>query len=182
MQLRNIKIFLQNIWNKYLRYLHSNIIYKNDIKDYVVYENISSVEDIKNIQLSLFKKFSYRKDFIDEIHTPAQCYKNYVYNNFNDDCDGFHAVLHHILSKNNIKSWLVTQIPNSMIGHTYVLFKVNCVYSIIDYKDLVYLTQNKSDLTMKIKQYKYNSDYLAHYIWKWDYEKKKYVNCKESEL
>lgn len=177
-----LKLFLQNIWNKYLRYIYSIFTCINDVKDMPVYEKIYSIDDIKNIQQSLFKNFSYQKDFIDEIHTPAQCYKDYFYNNFNDDCDGFHSALYHILSKNNIEQWLVTQIPKYMYGHTYIIFKFNSKYGIIDYTNVTYGITNRKDLITIIKLYKYDSDYLAHYIWKWDYEKKKYVNCKESEL
>lgn len=69
-----------------------------------------------------------------------------------------------------------------MYGHTYIIFKFNSKYGIIDYTNVTYGITNRKDLITIIKLYKYDSDYLAHYIWKWDYENKKYVNCKESEL
>lgn len=177
-----IKKFIQDLWNINIRYLYSKILFFYDCKDFEIVETISCVNDIRNIAKVIYNKFVYKHDFIDEIHQPPQCYKNYLYNKLVDDCDGFHAVLFHILSKNNITCYFITYIPKNMNGHTFIIFKYYNKYGYIDYNSVQYGQQQINETINKIKQYKYNSDYLAHYIWKWDYEKKKYVNCKESEL
>lgn len=181
--MKQIKIFISFVWNKYLRYIYSKLLFVNDVNDYDICENIQSLSDINNIVNNINNIFIYKKDFIDEIHTPAQCYKNYHDNNFYDDCDGFHSAVYHILSKNNIEQWLITQVFTNMQGHTFLLFKYIGLYGIIDYKNIKFGIVSQKYINNILKYYKYDDgEYMYHYIWKWDYEKKKYVNCKESEL
>lgn len=182
MLLNNIKKIISDIWNNYIKYYYSKMLFPFDCKDFFVDCKINNTKDIKDISKKIYSIFKYRYDFIDEIHTPAQCYKNYIENNFYDDCEGFHSALHHILSKNNIEQWLFTYIPNNMFGHTFLVFKLLNLYGIINYTNIKFGITDINKIKYIIGNDLYNNDYLAHYIWKWDYEKKKYVNCKESEL
>ena len=182
MLLNKIKKAVQDIWNKYIRYIYSKIIFYTDCKDCEVGFIVKNTKDISDVSKNIYSVFEYSKDMIDEIHTPAQCYINYTKNNFHDDCDGFHLALYHILSKNNIEQWLYTYIPHNMFGHTFLIFRFSKLYGIINYTNIKFGITDIKKIKYLVQKNLYNDDYLAHYIWKWDYEKKKYVNCKESEL
>ena len=180
--MNKIKNFIQNIWNKGLRYNYQKIVCNSDIYDCKVNEYIVELKEIRDLVRNMYKVFVYKKDFIDELHTPAQCYKNYSDNNFYDDCDGFHAAVLHALNKNDIQCMLVTQAFTNMQGHTFIVFKYDNHYGVIDYTKVIYGIINQEKLDEYIKNYKYDGEYMEHYYFTWDYKKRKYVNCKKEDL
>ena len=87
------------------------------------------INKLKEIQKKLYNRFTYSYDGIDELfdcmRKPAQCYLDSCKNNWEDDCDGFHAALYHIYYKNGYDPYLLTMILPEKIfeSHTICVIK-----------------------------------------------------------
>lgn len=85
--------------------------------------------------------FKYTSDNLwqlyDSMRPPADCYKQVVENGkLYDDCDGFHALMYHILTQNNIDCVLCTAVPlkNTLkTAHTFLTYRENSHWRILDY-------------------------------------------------
>lgn len=114
-------------WIKF-RVWWSNKINKDDVDDYELLEKhfMKSFTKSKllSIQKDLYSRFNYKydsfKELFDSMKKPAQCYVNSCEDNWEDDCDGFHAALYHILFKNGYRAKLLTMLfpENILLSHT----------------------------------------------------------------
>lgn len=112
---------------------------------------------ILNLTNELHAKFKYTYDDItqlaDSMKPPAQCYKEFIENGkLEDDCDGYHALLYHILTENRIECALATAVPTNKIidGHTFLAFRLNSHICIVDYS---FMKSYNTDFENAIQQY-----------------------------
>lgn len=101
-------------------------------------EKVSSLNDIQEISNLVFAKFKYKYDdlsqLFDSIKPPSQAYEEYKNGLLEDDCDGFHSVVYHILVNNNISCYLLTLMTHPLIkSHTVLLFNYQNSWYILDY-------------------------------------------------
>ena len=164
----------ENIWNR-IKIPYSKLISKNDIQQYRSGIKILSIRGFMMKLIVLYKNnFIYKKDFIDELHSPAQCCKNLIDGKLRDDCDGWSAAVYHIIQENGFRCYLVTTIYNNG-GHCFVLFKYTDGYHIIDYTDITDAFCTINDVENYIINSKYNGTYLFHNYLIYDYNNHKYV-------
>ena len=107
----------------------SNIRWRKAIKDCEILEEdkVNTVTEIRRLAKKLYAKFEYTKDGVDQlgdaITPPAQNYSYYLTGSVKDDCDGFHSLVYHCVSKSNIRCYLLSVVSNEG-GHCVFLFNL----------------------------------------------------------
>lgn len=154
-------------------------------KEILEEDKINDLDDIRRICPKLYSHFRYKNDGLDQLFdaviTPPQAYKNYLTSELEDDCDGFHALLMHVLKCNNIKCYLLSVIAWKN-GHCILVMKYNDLWYTADY---THVYQGFKTLDESVKNYnrefpiKYNIKYEVYYngLIDYDYEKGKFRNA-----
>ena len=99
-------------------------------------DRVSTLAEIKKLATKAYRRFKWTEDgpdvLWDAISPPPQAYKYYSDGLLEEDCDGFHALMHYCLSMNGIKSYLftVTAIGSS---HCILLFYFQNKWHVNDY-------------------------------------------------
>lgn len=153
--------------------------------------SITTMNDILKIAREMYKNFEYTNDGADQLWD-AVCPPPYAYikitasGKLKEDCDGFHSLMYHILSCNNIPCYL-TIVYAKKAGHCVLFFKYNEEWCILDYTSLFIGTSledvlnhyNKSFVT----KYSAKSDVLFNCFLGYNYKKGKYYMAKpEKEI
>lgn len=166
----------------YTRFYYSKFFNKNDITKYRSGIRIISIDRLEIVLKNLYKNnFVYKKDYIDELHTPAQCCKDLIEGKLYDDCDGWCAAIYHILHENEIECWINTTIYKNA-GHCFIVFKYDNKYYILDYINISGPFNSIKQVDNYIKNVKYKNRYSTHIYTIYDYNKNKYQNIKPKNM
>ena len=100
-------------------------------------DKVSTIKDIRKLAVTLYQKFEWTADGIDElwdaVTPPPQNYSNYIAaEELKDDCDGFHSVMHYCLSMSGIECYLLS-VNAWGLGHCVLLFKYRNKWYVNDY-------------------------------------------------
>ena len=127
------------VWCKW-----SNFRFKDSLQGFSVglaeEDQISgSMAEIRKLIPRLYKRFTYTKDGIDQlgdaITPPPQTYQYFLDGELKDDCDGFHSLMHYVLSSNGIKCYLLTA-HAFRLGHCILLFTHKNKWYVNDYNTI----------------------------------------------
>lgn len=109
----------------------------------------------------LYSKFNYTKDGFDQLWDavlpPPEAYKRYQQGLLKDDCDGFHSLVYQCLNGSYI-SCLLLVVTSPKSGHCVLLFNLNNVWHICDYKN-IFRVEGKIGNVVE----EYNKYYSLHY-------------------
>ena len=142
-------------------------------------DKLTLMKEIRQAISRLFSKFKYTKDgpeqLWDAVTPPPQNYKHYLDGELKDDCDGFHSLVHYVLSMNNIKAYLLS-VKAFGAGHCVLLFTFKNKWYVNDYYSIYgpYATPAEAvaDYNEKFaKIYKTKSEVLFNAIVNYDYIK-----------
>lgn len=152
---------------------------------------IDSFNDILYVSREMYKNFEYTSDGADKLWD-AVCPPPYAYNTiiekgkFKDDCDGFHSLMCHVLSCNDIPSYL-TVVFAKKAGHCVLTFNYNDHWYLLDYTAL-YGGDSLEDVITHyneqfVVEYSAKSKVLYNCFLGYDYKKGKfYMANPEKEL
>lgn len=95
--------------------------------------------DVQALIRKLIKKFHYTSDdyteLWDSLTPPSQLYVDYLAGKVEDDCDGFHSLVYHILSNSGIECYLLTANARKA-DHCILLCYVEGLWWVVDYSKL----------------------------------------------
>lgn len=144
-------------------------------------EDLSLKENIQALAKKVYKKYNYKYDgfstLFDSMRSPAQCYNDFTLGLLEDDCDGFHACMYHIINQHptTIVCSLVT-ILTRPLKHSHTVLYMRTVSGneyLLDYTKLF----TGPDILSKYVDKKYNSrgiKILSVTEDRWDVIKQKY--------
>ena len=162
----------------------SNIRFRKYIRDDVdVNESdlVKTVQDIRSVSRKVYSRFRYERDganqLWDAITPPPHNYTLYREGVVEDDCDGFHSTLYHILHKSNIECYLLA-VAGIGGGHCVLVFQLNNLWHVVDYttvyRGYATICEAVYEYNKKYKEvYDYNKSYIYNAAVKYDYKKKK---------
>lgn len=181
---------LCKIWMDWIKPIWSKIRWTGKNKETAApcEETAKTIQQIKSACSNVYRHFRWTMDDISELFdsfTPVE----YLYNKYKeaedsehkleDDCDGFHSIIHHILAQNGVESYILSiatkPIKNS---HTMCIFKLDDSYYLVDYTSVKKYGTSVSDI---VNEYISRKKYDKAYYWNtqyWDYKKNKYKNIK----
>ena len=169
---------LTKIWVVWLKPLWNGLRFRKSIKEYVPLSGeINTIGDLQDRVVELYKNFKYKYDDIsmlfDAIDTPPQCLFYLENNTLQDDCDGYHAAIYHLIihrmkNASNIKLITVVTKPFTK-SHTMCVFDSNDKTYLVDYQRVVEI-QDYSDALDHMKQI-YSSKPLYYHLNTWDGKK-----------
>lgn len=130
----------------------------------------------KSILKEIMSKFTYQydgpSDLFDYMAKPEQCYLSYLTGKLQDDCDGYHGCVYHILTKNGYDCALLTYlVPDLTQCHTCVVAKAENQYFLVDYTNI----KAYRDLDTLLSVLKLNKPEMFDFnLVKFDYSKQRY--------
>lgn len=133
--LRLFARFFDNIWWPWWSNTHWNSSKEDDLP--IADEDIvTGVVSLRRECMRLYEKFSWTGDGIEELFDsilpPPQAYRKSLAGQIVDDCDGFHSVVYHVLSKSGFESYLLTAHTRS-VSHCALLCKIDEMWHVCDY-------------------------------------------------
>lgn len=150
---------------------------------------IKTYLDVDILTNNVYKKFEWTRDGVDQLFDsicpPPYNYVRYKTGVLKDDCDGYHALMYHILHANGIECYLMS-VADWLWGHCILLFKLDNKWYTMDYTTIHKGFENVED---SIKEY--DEDYAKRCRRKYldtngfveyDYEKGIWKNKPRKEL
>lgn len=141
----------------------SNFRWRKALKDHALYEEhlVKNLTEIKALVKTLYKGFKWTaddiKDLGDSITPPAQCYKDFCNGVLEDDCDGFHSLVYHCLSKSGVRCYLMSVISDDS-SHCVLVFNYKDKWYVNDYS-----TVHNGFNTLKEAVEDYNLEFIKRY-------------------
>lgn len=180
--------FLCKLWLDYIKPVWSKIRWKKINSILPTQTNLLKAKSIRGIQEvcdTLYKHYRWKMDDVSELldtYRPIGYLYNWYINSLNkdsiiveDDCDGFHSIVYHILKSNNIQSCLLTiatrPITNS---HTMTLFRYEGDIYLIDYNVLYKYSADKTIQSI-VDDYNTRNKYKPEHYWtthEYNYDKR----------
>lgn len=125
-----------NVWWPFWSNIRWRKSFRNNIgieEDDIIKSEKKLISKISDLHIALEYKADDASQLFDAINSPSQLYYDYKKNNnIKDDCDGFHALVFHILYNSKIECYLMT--ANAIgCGHCICLCKYNNKWHVIDY-------------------------------------------------
>lgn len=186
--------FFAKLWLDYLKPFWSRIRWmrKRKIEAVPCAEQATDIASIKNACSLVYKNFEWTMDDVSQFfdsYAPVEYLYN-VYRNaldnggekIRDDCDGFHSVIYHILTKNNIPAVLLTIATKPLkVAHTMCLFKYRGFYYLVNYCSVK--RYNYDTIDEIVEDYAANDSSIkkVHYwnMHEYDYEKNVFRTVKQ---
>ena len=134
----------------------------------------------KEAATRIYSNFTWTDDGIDQlkdaIRPPAQCYSDAIDSHLNEDCDGFHSALYHIMSQTSLlelglKPYLLSITDRyGRAGHCFFIARnIDGNIFIQDYNQSTWFnTKDENEAVQKIKeQYKetYEDAFIGFYTY-----------------
>lgn len=131
--------------------------------DVATQDKIKDNLDIIKLAKRVYSKFKYTQDDIsqlwDAIVPPPQNYLNYRGGIIEDDCDGFHSAVYHVLANSHIiQDCYLMAVTAKECGHCVVVYRFDNKWYVLDYKKLY-----QGFDTLKEAYENYNKDYSKKY-------------------
>lgn len=176
---------LFGIFDRYFRTWWSNHRWRNVVRhDTSCSEKIQSIEDISLMSNYVFHKFKWVADGADQLFdsTPPPPYAYLIYNslgNYSDDCDGYHSLMYHMLSCNDIECYLLYVIA-LCAGHCVLLFKLNETWHILDYNRIECSGKTTKEVIEEynkiyVKKYNIKREVFYNSLIKYDYKAGEFI-------
>ena len=100
-------------------------------------DRVTGITTLNRVLSKLYRTFRYTKDGVDQLYDaitpPPQLYVNYMQGEVKEDCDGFHSLLHYVLSMSNIECYLLT-VNAYRAGHCVLICKLKDQWHVVDYR------------------------------------------------
>ncbi|MCL2539100.1 MAG: hypothetical protein FWE66_02045 [Oscillospiraceae bacterium] len=151
---------ISKIWVVWLKPVWSNLRFRKSVKEYQsTSDEIADIDDLRAKVKALYKNFIYKYDdfsmLYDAIDTPPQCLCYLENDVLEDDCDGFHAAIYHLIkqkmenaSNNNLITVVTRPVAKS---HTMCVFDFDGKRYLVDYEEVIEI-QAYSDVSEHVGQ------------------------------
>jgi len=169
---------LTKIWVVWLKPIWNNFRFRKSIKVYIPQsKELDTISELREKVEELYKNFEYKYDDIsmlfDAIDTPPQCLFYLENNTLQDDCDGYHAAIYHLVTHrvekaSNIKLITIVTKPFTK-SHTMCVLDLNDKTYLVDYQQVIEI-QDYSDVLDHMKQ-TYSVEPIYYHLNTWDNEK-----------
>ena len=165
--------WLWGLWSN-LRWCKAKKVYPLQPVDLISKRDITCSYDVikfcKEAATRIHSNFTWTEDGIDQlkdaIRPPAQCYSDAINSHLDDDCDGFHSALYHIMSQTSLlelglKPYLLSITDRYGRGaHCFFIARnIDGKIFIQDYRQSTWFdTADQNEVVSKVKQ-QYNETY-----------------------
>lgn len=181
------------LWLDYLKPFWSRIRWcrKRKIEAYPLQDHITETYTIQTMCSDVYRKFTWTMDDITQLgdsYAPVEyMYNQYVDSattgkKFQDDCDGFHSVIYHILTQNGYDCVLFTIATKPITkSHTMVIFKKDDCYYLINYTSVQKYTVGTT-IQKIVDTYNATHGLKKEHYWnlhKYDYDKNIFYTVKD---
>lgn len=189
---RPITKFFAMLWLKYLRNFWSMIRWNGKRKE--VSREMISVNDgnLKSTLKDVYSHYQWAMDDVsqlfDSMRPAPYLYNQYLEAKLNDkvvedDCDGYHTIIYHMLKNNGYRVALITLVTDPISqSHTMVAIKDIIDDGTVSYRVVNYTAITGPYITLEkfVEQYKH--DVICWSVDKYDYDGRRFRNISVTEF
>ena len=169
---------ITKIWVAWLKPKWNNFRFRKSIREYTPLSGeLHAIGDLREKVKELYNNFNYKYDdasmLFDAIDTPPQCLFYLENNTLQDDCDGYHAAIHHLVTHRfanatNIRLITVVTKPFKK-SHTMCVFDFEGKTYLADYQKVIEI-QDYDKVLDHMKQV-YSCEPVYYHLNTWDVRK-----------